>query len=88
MPVPVPVPVPEPDPAASDPNPIAALRAQGLSLKELKTKIEIECIREALEQAGGNITRAAEKLGMKRPRLSQLVKQYGIAPSSGGEPRQ
>lgn len=25
----------------------------------------------------GNITRAAALLGMKRPRLSQLVKQYG-----------
>src|SRR5262249_37358669 len=52
------------------------LFAQKLSLKELKTRIEIECIREALEASNGNITRAASRLGMKRPRLSQLIKQY------------
>jgi transcriptional regulator with GAF, ATPase, and Fis domain len=55
------------------------LGAEKLSLKELKTKIEIECIREALEQTNGNITKAAVRLGMKRPRLSQLIKQYKIA---------
>jgi transcriptional regulator with GAF, ATPase, and Fis domain len=55
------------------------LGAEGLSLKELKTRIEIECITEALSKTGGNITRAAEKLGMKRPRLSQLIKEHGIS---------
>ncbi|MGZ3440997.1 MAG: AAA-type ATPase lid domain-containing protein, partial [Polyangia bacterium] len=49
-----------------------------LSLKALKTQIEIECIGEALARAGGNITRAAVILGMKRPRLSQLIKEHGI----------
>ena len=56
-----------------------------LSLKELKTRIEIECIREALELTGGNITKAAVHLGMKRPRLSQLIKQYKIVVSGDGE---
>ena len=33
----------------------------------------------------GNITKAAVRLGMKRPRLSQLIKQYKIAVAGGGE---
>ncbi|MEM6959774.1 MAG: helix-turn-helix domain-containing protein, partial [Myxococcota bacterium] len=48
------------------------------SLFEMKKVIERECIVRALSEADGNITRAAEFLGMKRPRLSQLVKQYGL----------
>jgi DNA-binding NtrC family response regulator len=44
----------------------------------MKRIIERECIARALGDAGGNITRAAALLGMKRPRLSQLVKQYGL----------
>jgi DNA-binding NtrC family response regulator/tetratricopeptide (TPR) repeat protein len=58
------------------PSEWARLLREGLSLKELKTQVEIECIREALRSAAGNITHAAERLGMKRPRLSQLVKQH------------
>ncbi|MDB4971173.1 MAG: Nitrogenase (molybdenum-iron)-specific transcriptional regulator NifA, partial [Myxococcales bacterium] len=59
------------------------LGAEGLSLKGLKTRIEIECITEALQRSCGNITRAAAILGMKRPRLSQLIKEHGIP--VGGE---
>src|SRR5262249_21229953 len=58
------------------------LDAEKLSLKDLKTRIEIECITEALTRSGGNITRAAALLGMKRPRLSQLIKEHGIALTS------
>ncbi|MBW2454025.1 MAG: hypothetical protein JRI68_05930, partial [Deltaproteobacteria bacterium] len=48
----------------------------GTSLPEMKRAMERACIERALEEADGNITRAAELLGMKRPRLSQLVNQY------------
>ncbi len=61
------------------------LAAEGLSLKELKTRIEIECITEALGRAHGNITRAADLLGMKRPRLSQLIKEHGITVDGEGK---
>ena len=61
----------------------AAVRS-GLSLSDLKRDIERECIARALAETGGNITRAAGLLGMKRPRLSQLVKQYGFG-AGGGE---
>ncbi|MDI3283348.1 sigma 54-interacting transcriptional regulator [Polyangium sp. 15x6] len=54
----------------------------GVSLSDMKRKIERECIARALEESGGNITRAAVLLGMKRPRLSQLVKQYGLGSAS------
>ena len=42
-------------------------------LAELKRRLEFEAISRALRQADGNITRAAERLGMKRPRLSQII---------------
>ena len=61
----------------------AAIRA-GVSLSELKRDIERDCIARALAETGGNITRAASLLGMKRPRLSQLVKQYGFGSPPGG----
>ncbi len=51
----------------------------GTRLADMKKKLEQECIARALVESGGNITRAAALLGMKRPRLSQLVKQYNLA---------
>jgi DNA-binding NtrC family response regulator len=60
----------------------AAVRG-GVSLSDLKRDIERECIARALSETGGNITRAAGLLGMKRPRLSQLVKQYGFGGGGG-----
>ena len=56
----------------------ARIRDGDASLFEVKKVIERECISRALTETDGNITRAADLLGMKRPRLSQLVKQYGL----------
>ncbi len=56
----------------------ARIRDGETSLLEMKKSMERECIVRALEETDGNITRAAAVLGMKRPRLSQLVKQYGL----------
>ncbi|MBA2661803.1 MAG: sigma 54-interacting transcriptional regulator [Bradymonadaceae bacterium] len=47
--------------------------AEGLSLTKLKKRLELECIKRALEETDGNITRAADLLQMKRPRLSQII---------------
>jgi transcriptional regulator with GAF, ATPase, and Fis domain/tetratricopeptide (TPR) repeat protein len=55
------------------------VRAGTTSLPDIKRQIERDCIARALAETRGNITRAAALLGMKRPRLSQLVKQYGLA---------
>ena len=57
----------------------AQVRSGGTSLPDIKRQIERDCIARALAETKGNITRAAALLGMKRPRLSQLVKQYGLA---------
>lgn len=54
----------------------------GASLGDIKHRIERECIVRALSECDGNITKAAALLGMKRPRLSQLVKQYGLGVTS------
>ena len=62
----------------------AHVRQGTVSLSDMKRQIERDCIARALAETKGNITRAAALLGMKRPRLSQLVKQYGLAASSEG----
>ena len=56
----------------------AQVRQGAVSLSDIKRQIERDCIARALAETKGNITRAATLLGMKRPRLSQLVKQYGL----------
>jgi DNA-binding NtrC family response regulator len=65
---------------ASAPDPIevayAEVRDRGVSLPDLKKLLERACIERALDDSDGNVTHAARLLGMKRPRLSQLVNQY------------
>jgi transcriptional regulator with GAF, ATPase, and Fis domain/Tfp pilus assembly protein PilF len=60
----------------------AQVRQGAVSLSDIKRQIERDCITRALAETKGNITRAATLLGMKRPRLSQLVKQYGLSVAS------
>jgi transcriptional regulator with GAF, ATPase, and Fis domain len=60
----------------------AQVRQGAVSLSDIKRQIERDCIARALAETKGNITRAATLLGMKRPRLSQLVKQYGLSGAS------
>jgi transcriptional regulator with GAF, ATPase, and Fis domain len=43
------------------------------SLSEFKKRIEFEAIAGTLREEKGNITRSAKRLGMKRPRLSQII---------------
>jgi len=52
------------------------LREEGLPLRVLKKEIERACVLRALDESDGTISKAAALLGMKRPRLSQLVKEY------------
>jgi len=60
-----------------------SIRHGDTSLTEIKRRIERECIARALDETGGNITRAASLLGMKRPRLSQIVKELGLQKGEG-----
>ncbi|MEM9696772.1 MAG: sigma-54 dependent transcriptional regulator, partial [Myxococcota bacterium] len=64
-------------PAPSSPYESAyATVRSGTSLPSLKKALERQCIERALAETDGNVTRAAELLGMKRPRVSQLVHQF------------
>ncbi len=83
-----------PAPAAAGGAPVADASAEaiwkrladeGVGLRGLQERIEIECITRALAESRGNITKAADMLKMKRPRLSQLIKEYGIAHGASGE---
>lgn len=50
------------------------LPLEGLNLEE----VEVELIRQALEQAGGNKTRAADLLGLSRHTLLYRLEKYGL----------
>ncbi len=69
-------------------NPMESLCSEvlrgDLSLAEMKKMMEQQAIEAALRQTNGNITQAASLLGMKRPRLSQLVKEHGLMRREGG----
>ena len=52
--------------------------SEGFNLNDAKRELEIRCIDKAMLQADGNITQAAKLLGMKRPRLSQKIKEYRL----------
>jgi tetratricopeptide (TPR) repeat protein len=49
-----------------------------VDLNQLKTDLEVRFIREALVRTEANIAAAARLLGMKRPRLSQKIRELDI----------
>jgi two-component system nitrogen regulation response regulator NtrX len=50
------------------------------SLQEFREAAEREFILRKLDDAGGNMTRAAELLGLERSNLYRKMKALGIAP--------
>jgi len=55
---------------------------QGLSLREAKEKLERDLVKRALGESTGNISRAAEKLGMQRPNLYRKMREFGLRPDA------
>jgi DNA-binding NtrC family response regulator len=49
------------------------------TVQEITDRIEQVLVKEALEEAGGNRTRAAQKLGLSRRGLLNKIKRYGLA---------
>ncbi|MGE3167123.1 MAG: tetratricopeptide repeat protein [Planctomycetota bacterium] len=57
---------------------IDRLSTTDLTLKEAKSRLERRYITAQLLKSGGNITRAAESLGVHRPQLSNLIKKHNV----------
>jgi two-component system NtrC family response regulator len=49
-----------------------------LNLREVRSRAERTAINQALSVAGGNVSRAAEMLGITRPTLYDLMQRYGL----------
>jgi two-component system NtrC family response regulator len=57
-----------------------------LSLREVRQRAEAQAVRRALAVAGGNISKAAELLGVTRPTLYDLLERMSIRATDGGAP--
>jgi two-component system NtrC family response regulator len=49
-----------------------------LNLREVRQAAETRAIRDAMVRTAGNVSRAAELLGITRPTLYDLINKYGI----------
>ena len=63
-------------PVPGDLNP--RLPRNGMNLKEHLSSLEINYIRQALEDSGGVVAHAARKLGMRRTTLVEKLRKYGM----------
>ena len=62
----------------TDINAPAVLPVNGIDLKEFLAGLERDLIRQALDDAGGVVARAAEKLNIRRTTLVEKVRKYGL----------
>jgi two-component system, NtrC family, response regulator len=51
------------------------------SLREVRNRAELEALQRALAVAGGNVSKAAELLGVTRPTLYALINRLNLRPS-------
>lgn len=61
----------------------ASLPKEGVDLRALLGDLEVELIRQALEQQEWVVARAAEQLGMRRTTLVEKMKKYQLSRSDG-----
>lgn len=54
-----------------------------LTLREARSQFEKNLIRQALSRTNGNVTRAAEELGISRQALHESMHKYGLDKSKG-----
>ena len=57
----------------------------GQNLSDVTARFQIEYIRRTIEQAGGNMSRAAERLGLHRSNLYRKMRQLGLDAPDAGE---
>jgi DNA-binding NtrC family response regulator len=77
--------VPAPEPALAPP-PSPASRPFREAKQQVVEAFERDFLLGALKRHGGNITRAAEEVGMYRQNFQQKMRELGIAPDDGGKP--
>jgi two-component system NtrC family response regulator len=53
-------------------------RYEGMGLKEARETLEKELLAKALARNSGNLTRAAQELGVSRPTLYDLMEKFGM----------
>jgi len=56
----------------------ALLPVNGIDLKDYLSNLEKQLIQQALDEAGGVVARAAEKLRIRRTTLVEKVRKYGL----------
>ena len=57
------------------------LNPDGINLKDMVSNIEINMIKQALQQSNGVVAKASEILGLRRTTLVEKMKKYNIAAS-------
>ncbi len=60
----------------------ALLPVNGIDLKDYLSNLEKQLIQQALDEAGGVVARAAEKLRIRRTTLVEKVRKYGLREES------
>jgi len=60
----------------------ALLPVNGIDLKEYLSNLERQLIQQALDESGGVVARAAEKLRIRRTTLVEKVRKYGLREES------
>ncbi len=63
----------------------ALLPVNGLDLKDYLSNLEKQLIQQALDEAGGVVARAAEKLRIRRTTLVEKVRKYGLREEESDE---
>jgi sigma-54 specific flagellar transcriptional regulator A len=77
VPAPAPARAPEAAPAVH-PLSLPRLPREGLDLKEHLSNLELSLIKQALEEAGGVVAHAAERLKLRRTTLVEKLRKYGL----------
>jgi two-component system NtrC family response regulator len=64
------------------------LEMEGLTLREARGLVEKTLLVRAMEREGGNVSRAADSLGLTRPTFYDLLKKHGLFVSNSPETEQ
>jgi len=68
--------------ASPDPASLPRLPREGLDIKEHLSTLEYTLIKQALDEAGGVVAHAAERLRLRRTTLVEKLRKYGISRGS------